>query len=197
MTKPLFRLTALARLAGAALLVAPGAAWAHPGHDGAPGFASGFAHPFTGIDHLGAMLLVGLWTGLLLRQSRAMWALPAAFLAAMLAGFGLAGTIGGGAAEPLIVLSLLALGGAVALRARAPLPFALAAVMLFGFAHGQAHGLETPAGAFPALFAAGFLVATGVLQGAGLWCARVLPAPVLRAIGAAGAGLGLVLAGAA
>ena len=197
MNKPLFRLTPLARLAGAALLVAPGPAWAHPGHDGAPGFASGFAHPFTGIDHLGAMLLVGLWTGLLLRQSRAMWALPAAFLAAMLAGFALAGTIGGGAAEPLIVLSLLALGGAVALRARAPLPFALAAVMLFGFAHGQAHGLETPAGAFPALFAAGFLVATGVLQGAGLWCARVLPAPVLRAIGAAGAGLGLVLAGAA
>jgi len=192
MNKPLSRLAA-----AALLLAAPTAAWAHPGHEGTLGFASGFAHPFTGIDHLGAMLLVGLWSGLLLRQSRAMWALPAAFLVAMLAGFGLAGTIGGSAAEPLIVLSLLALGGAVALRARAPMPFALAAVALFGFAHGQAHGLETPAGAFPALFAAGFLMATGVLQGAGLWCARVLPASVLRAIGAAGAGLGLVLAGAA
>lgn len=192
MNKPLSRLAA-----GILLLIAPSAAWAHPGHEGTLGFASGFAHPFTGIDHLGAMLLVGLWTGLLLRQSRAMWALPAAFLAAMLAGFGLAGTIGSGMAEPLILLSLLALGGAVALRARAPMPFALAAVALFGFAHGQAHGLETPSGAFPALFAAGFLLATVSLQGAGLWLARVLPAPVLRGIGAAGAGLGLLLAGTA
>lgn len=186
----------LSCLAGAALLVSSSVAWAHPGHEGSLGFVSGITHPLTGIDHLGAMLLVGLWAEFLLRRSRAMLVLPVAFLAAMAAGFVLAGTLGGDAAEPLILLSLLALGAAVAFRSRAPLPFAVAAVALFGFAHGQAHGVETPAGAFPALFAAGFLVSTAGLQGLGLWLARVLPAPVSRAAGAVGAALGLVLASA-
>jgi hydrogenase/urease accessory protein HupE len=60
----------------------------------------------------------------------------------------------------------------------------------------MAHGLETPQGSFPALFAAGFLVVTGALHAAGLWLARVLPAPVMRAIGAGGAVLGLAMASA-
>jgi urease accessory protein len=183
-------------LPGAVLALAPTTAWAHPGQDGTGGLIDGLAHPLTGVDHLAAMLLVGLWTGLVFRGSRTMLAVPAAFLAAMLAGFATGAMFGIGLAEPLILLSLLALGTAAAIGLRAPLAIAVTAAAVFGFAHGQAHGFETPAGAFPALFAVGFLLTTGALQALGFWFARVLPARATRALGLAGAGLGLLLAGA-
>ena len=180
-----------------ALALLPTAAWAHPGHEGAGGLYSGVAHPLTGIDHLAAMLLVGVCAGLLAQKSdkglASSLALPGAFVGAMLAGFVASAAIGGTLAEPLILLSLVALGAAVAFRLRAPMPLALGAVAVFGFAHGMAHGFETPSGAFPALFALGFALSTAALHGLGLWLVRVLPAPALRALGAAGAGLGLML----
>jgi urease accessory protein len=189
MRKPLIGLSV------AAMALAPATAWAHPGHDGAGGLISGLEHPLTGVDHLVAMLLVGLWAGLLAPKSRLALSLPAAFLAAMLAGFATSAFVGGGFAEPMILLSLVVLGAAAAFKLRAPMPLAMGVAALFGFAHGLAHGFETPGGAFPALFAAGFLASTGVLHAVGLWLARVLPAPAMRALGVAGAGLGLVLAG--
>jgi urease accessory protein len=191
MNKPLYR------LAGVALALAPATAWAHPDHAGAGGLLAGLEHPLTGVDHLVAMLLVGLWAGLLAPKSPRALALPATFLAAMLAGFVTSAFVGGGFAEPIIVLSLVALGAAAALRLRAPMALATGVAALFGFAHGLAHGFETPGGAFPALFAVGFLASTGALHAFGLWLARVLPAPAMRVLGAAGAGLGLVLAGTA
>lgn len=177
----------------AAATMAPTAAWAHSGHEGAGGFYAGMAHPLTGMDHLVAMLLVGVWAGLLAPKSRRAMALPGGFLGAMLIGFFASAAIGGGFAEPLILLSLVALGAVAALRFRAPVPLAMAAVAVFGFAHGMAHGFETPSGAFPALFAVGFVLATGTLHGLGVWLVRVLPAPTTRILGAAGAGLGLAL----
>lgn len=182
----------LSLFASAAFALLPGTAWAHPGHEGDGGLLAGLAHPLTGADHLLAMLLVGLWAGVLAPNARAALLPPAAFLAAMIAGFMSGG--GGSLAEPLILASLVLLGGAAALRVKASLAVASTAAAVFGFAHGMAHGIETPHGALPALFAGGFLLSTGLLHAAGLELARVLPLPALRLIGAGGAGFGLLLA---
>jgi urease accessory protein len=157
----------------------------------------GVLHPLTGADHMLAMLMVGLWAGMV--AGRAMWVLPLAFLSAMLAGFtyGAIAHTGGMGVEMLIILSLLALGTAVVLKLRAPIALAAGAVGLFGFAHGMAHGLEAPAGQAALGFAGGFLIATALLHGLGLLLARHVPVRWARAIGAVGAGLGLVLASAA
>lgn len=181
----------------AGIMLSASPAFAHPGHGGTS-LAAGFLHPLTGADHLMAMVLVGLWGGLI--AGRATWALPAAFLTAMLAGFGYgaAGHAGNGAmvAEMLILISLFALGGAVALKLRTPMALSAAAVGLFGFAHGLAHGIEAPSGVMPIGFAGGFLLATALLHGVGIGLAQFVPQRVARAIGVVGAGLGLVLAGA-
>ncbi|MET0363331.1 MAG: HupE/UreJ family protein [Sphingobium sp.] len=182
--------------APAAILLGSAPALAHPGHDES-GLVAGLLHPLTGMDHLAAMLMIGLWAGLI--AGRALWLLPAMFLSAMLAGFGygvLAHGNGGGA-EVLIILSVLALGGAVALKLRAPLALAAGMAGLFGFAHGMAHGLESPGGQAAFTFAGGFLIATAALHGAGLALARRVPSGWVRGIGIAGAGLGLLLAGTA
>lgn len=180
-------------LAAAALgLMGSSPAWAHPGHGAGTGFMAGLGHPLTGADHLAAMVLVGLWAGLLPR--RALLLLPASFLGAMIAGFASGALLTVNATEVLIIVSVLALGVAAALRVRAPLPLAAIAVALFGFAHGQAHGLESPQGALPFIFAAGFALSTAALHGFGCWLAAKLPEPAIRLCGAAGAVLGLALA---
>ena len=185
-------LSARALLTTAAVM-APTAVWAHPGHEGGGGFYAGTAHPLTGTDHVVAMLLVGVWGGLLARGSRLALLPPVAFLCAMLVGFCVSAAIGGGFAEPLILLSLVVLGAVAAFRFRAPVPLAMAVVAVFGFAHGMAHGYETPSGAVPVLFAGGFALSTAILHGLGLWLARVVPASLMRMLGAVGAGFGLVL----
>lgn len=140
------------------------------------------------------MVLVGVWAGLMAPDRRASLLLPAGFLAAMIAGFASSAVLGGALAEPLILLSLAVLGFAAAFRLRPRIELALAAAALFGFAHGMAHGFETPSGAFPALFALGFLACTAVLHGAGMMLARVLPGPLIRALGAICAAGALMLA---
>lgn len=156
--------------------LAPTTAWAHPGHEGAGGLAAGVWHPLSGADHLVAMVLIGVWAGLFAPEKRAALLIPPSFLGAMIVGFVSSAIVGGGIAEPLILLSLAVLGMAAAFRARPPVKLAITASALFGFAHGMAHGFETPAGAFPVLFALGFLVCTAVLHGAGLALAKLLPA---------------------
>ena len=177
------------------LLAMAGPAWAHPGHG--TGLIAGVLHPLTGPDHLAAMLLVGVWAGVLGRRMTAL--LPATFLAAILAGFGFGWAVHAGAmamvAEMLIIASLLALGVAVAVTLRSPAVLGIGAVGLFGFAHGLAHGIEAPAGALPLGFALGFFLSTAALHAFGILLAERLPTPLVRAIGVAGAGLGMVLAG--
>jgi urease accessory protein len=181
------------RLLLPALALLPLPALAHTGGEHAMGFFAGFAHPLGGADHLMAMLAVGLWAGLL--GGRAVLALPAAFLAAMAAGFGLGAA---GVALPMveagIAASVIVLGVAVALATRPPLGLSLALAALFGLAHGHAHGTEMLAGAGIAAYAAGFLLATALLHAAGLGLAR-LPAPriLARSAGAAVALAGLFL----
>jgi urease accessory protein len=182
-----------APIAGLAAM-APTAAWAHPGHEEAGGLVAGFWHPLTGADHLVAMVLVGVWAGLLAPEKRAALLIPLGFLGAMTAGFVSSAVLGGGLAEPLILLSLAMLGLAAAFRVCAPTELAVAAAALFGFAHGMAHGFETPEGAFPALFALGFLACTAALHGAGLALARILPTAVVRALSGAAAATALAVA---
>ncbi|TRX73978.1 HupE/UreJ family protein [Pseudomonas mangiferae] len=174
-----------------ATLLGPTLAFAHPGHD-STGLLAGVAHPLTGLDHLLAMLAVGLWAAQ--QQGAARWALPATFVGSMLVG-GLLGF--SGVALPFletdIAASVLALGLLVALAVRPPLALALGLTALFAVAHGTAHGLELPDLASPWTFAAGFVAATAALHAAGYGVVRVLPraaAPLVRLAGAVSAVIG-------
>lgn len=174
--------------AASALLLSPALAIAHPGHDHA-GVMSGIAHPIFGLDHLLAMVAVGLWAAQ--QTGKARWALPLTFVATMLIG-GLLGFAG--FEMPLmetgIAGSVLALGLLVALAVRPPVVVAVALTALFALGHGVAHGLELPALSNPWGYAVGFVVATAALHGVGYAAARHLPkiaAPLVRIAGAASA----------
>ncbi len=163
-------------------------ALAHVGADGAAhhGFGAGFAHPFTGVDHLLAMLVVGVWSGVALRRQ---WVAPAAFAAMMLAG-ALAAMSGLTLApvELVIALSLLALGTALAGRAAAPPLVAALVCGVFAFFHGAAHGQELTGGA--AL--AGMVIATLLLHLGGLALGLALRGRSVWWSRAAGLGTGAV-----
>ena len=170
-----------------ALSAASTAALAHTG-EGAHthGFLSGFAHPFTGLDHLLAMVSVGAWS---VRQQNAKW-LPATFIGALMAG--MAAGAAGYAAPGLgtgIALTVALMGVLIAMAAR--LPAALAATMVGAFAllHGNAHGLELP----QASSALGLLAASAVLVYGGSLLGRVSPALALKLSGAAIAATGVAL----
>ena len=166
---------------------------AHVGVDGAAhhdvGFMQGFLHPFTGFDHLAAMVAVGLWSALTARDGRdAFWA-PVGFAAMLLAGAlaGLAGLQLPGV-EPMIAASLLAIGLLVATRLRLPGPVAAGLVGVFAVFHGVAHGHELAGGHGAGAAITGMVVATALLHGAGLaagWSLRTRGAWLSRAAGTA------------
>ena len=153
-------------VAALALLVAT-AAQAHTGAGVGGGFASGFTHPLFGWDHVVAMVAVGLWGAFL--GAPAIWLLPVVFPIVMALGgaMGVAG-IPLPAVETGIALSGVVLGLLVALAVRAPLWIAAVIVGLFAVFHGHAHGTELPAAANPFAYAAGFVIATGLLHLAGI-----------------------------
>lgn len=179
------------------MVLAPTLALAHPGQGGAGGFVQGLAHPFTGLDHILAMALVGLFAFRL--GGRARFLVPASFVAVMAAGgaLGMAG-FALPAVEIGIALSVIVLGAAVAFDVKAPVAAAMAAVGLFAVFHGFAHGAEMPDNAAGFAYAGGFLLATAALHGAGLGLGALLGAarsPALARIAgglAAVAGLGLL-----
>jgi urease accessory protein len=181
--------------AGALLLCLAAAAYAHPDHDGPGigGFMAGLLHPFTGMDHLLAMLAVGIWAASLGRPL--VWALPLAFPLLMAAGaaLGMAG-IALPAIEPGIAASVIVLGLAILTAWRVPAAVALGLVAVFGVLHGFAHGAELPAGADPLAYGAGFLIATLALHAMGLAIGLLQGVPrgalALRAGGAAIAAAG-------
>jgi urease accessory protein len=151
-------------LLAALILFAPAAA-AHPEHGG--GLWHGLAHPFTGIDHLLAMVLVGVWAA-----RRSGWArllLPAAFVGSMPGGalLGLAG-LALPAVEPMILASIVVFAAALLAAARVPpVPSALL-IGLFGLFHGYAHLAEMPDGAPLAAFATGMVAGTALLHAIGV-----------------------------
>lgn len=168
-------------------------------HGAAHGFLSGFAHPWLGLDHLLAMVAVGL-LGVQL-GGRALWMLPLAFVGGMILG-GAAGIRGGTLplVEVGIALSVVLLGLALALGRQHALLTAALAIAGCGLFHGHAHGTELAASAIGslALHAAGLLAATLLLHlagiTAGLALARRQPRPTpFRLSGAAISGVGLCL----
>lgn len=145
-------------------------AYAHPNHSTvvpAGGLIAGLAHPFLGLDHLLAMLGVGLLSPQM--GSRWWWVLPSAFVLAMISG-GIVGMRGVelSAVEVGISASVLVIGVALLWGKRLPVVASVVAVMLFGLTHGHAHGTEMPAIASPSLYAAGFVCSTAASHLAGV-----------------------------
>ncbi|MBW6397576.1 HupE/UreJ family protein [Roseomonas sp. HJA6] len=185
------------RLLRAAALILPvlaaGPAFAHGGHS--EGLVGGFTHPLLGIDHLVAMVAIGLWAA----QSGLArgWLLPAAFLTGMAGGIGLGlETALPAWIEPGVAGTVLILGLVVALAVPLPAAVALPVAAVFGLMHGAAHGSEI--GGSVLLTAIGMLAASAVLHAAGFALGRVGSGRValLRAGGAgiAAAGLALIVA---
>lgn len=159
----ILRRTALA-LAALAAGATPALAHLDPVAHGS--FAAGFTHPLFGLDHLLAMVAVGLWAALI--GGRSNWAVPAGFVGAMLAGFALAmGGVGLPFVEPLILASVVAIGLATMLALRLPAAAGAALVGFFALFHGHAHGGEMSEAGMAA-YAAGFAIATALLHAAGL-----------------------------
>ena len=192
----MIRKPALATLAVFALTGFSSAALAHVGDHPHMSFAEGLAHPFTGLDHMLAMVAVGLWASQLGRP--ALWVLPAVFPLVMAIGavFGMSGRdlpwleIG-------VAGSVLVLGAAIALSLRPSLALSVALVAGFALLHGYSHGAELPADVSGLTFAIGFIVATLVLHaigiGLGLVANRMPVRYLAQSAGAAIAAAGLVL----
>ena len=156
-----------------ALLFFPALVYAHT-VEGGSGFMAGLAHPVYGLDHLLAMLSVGILSTQI--GGRAIWSVPATFVVIMLVGgwFGMGHVLPGVAdrlaslMEPSIVLSVILLGMVIAFGRKMPVAAAMLFVAYFGFFHGLAHGIEIPAIADPIYYAAGFVISTLLIHIAGV-----------------------------
>lgn len=142
-------------------------AQAHVKNGEAAGFLSGFRHPISGLDHVLAMIAVGLWGAQL--GAPAVWLLPVAFPMVMAIG-GMLGLLGVQlpGIEIGIAASAILLGMAVLSEARPPIAAAAALVAFFAIFHGYAHGTELPPGQSGLLYSMGFVIATGCLHGVGI-----------------------------
>jgi len=167
-------------------LIASGAVSAHVGVHPDGGFATGIAHPFIGLDHLLAMVAVGMWAAQ--RGGRHLLLLPATFVATMAAG-AVAGTYGLPLpqVEGMVALSVLVLGLLVALALNTRWVWPVSLVALFALFHGHAHGTEMPEFSAPWLYFAGFTIATAALHAIGVAAGVALKTRpgILRAGGAA------------
>ena len=187
----------LYRLLVAAVAAVPVVALAHTGLGDGHDLADGFMHPLIGIDHVLAMVAVGVIAVQL--GGRALWAVPLSFVATMAiaASIGMAGlTLPG--LEAAIALSVIVLGGVISLRIKLPVVLAAAMVAVFAMFHGYSHGLEMYRVYAGAGFGLGFVSATALLHlagvGLGLLTGRIAASRARRLSRAAGGAL--VLAGA-
>ena len=153
------------------LLAVSGTAFAHPGHD-VSGFAAGLMHPFSGMDHLLAMVAVGLWAAQCDQKGggiRKVWLLPASFMTMLAIGAAIATQW---QALPMveagIATSVLSLGLLIMLSLQLTVAIGVSITAIFGLFHGYAHGLELPQSAAPAEYALGFLIATATLHFSGV-----------------------------
>ena len=187
MARPALRQRGNRALMCLVMLLVAGAAQAHTEGSVAGGFISGFSHPLFGLDHLLAMVAVGIWGATLGRPL--VWALPVAFPLLMVVGavMGIAG-LPVPFIEVGIAVSVIVLGIAIAAAWRAPVAVAVAIVSVFGIFHGFAHGTELPETASPAAYAAGFVLSTGLLHLAGIAIGLLKSVPrgslILRGSGA-------------
>jgi len=149
------------------VLVWPRLAMAHVQGGEAAGFWSGLSHPISGLDHVLAMISVGLWGAQL--GAPAVWVLPVTFPMVMAFG-GMLGLLGLSlpGVEIGIALSAIVLGLMIFREARPPLWVAAVVVGVFAIFHGHAHGTELPAGQSGLLYSIGFVIATGLLHATGI-----------------------------
>jgi len=187
---------ALVSLAAAITAGFSTAAFAHIGDHSHMSFTEGLLHPFSGLDHVLAMVAVGLWASQL--GGRALWLLPLTFPVVMAAG----AVLGFGGAslawiEIGIAASVVVLGAMVAFRAHPSLAVSVPLIGLFALLHGYSHGVDLPAEASALTYGAGFIVATGVLHligiGLGLSFNRLPVRFATRTAGGAIAVLGVAL----
>jgi urease accessory protein len=151
----------------------PAVAFAHPGLGNHVDFAGGFAHPLSGLDHILAMVAVGMFAAHL--GGRALVLVPATFVLVMAA----AGVLGmSGVGVPFVefgvALSVIVLGAAIAFRLKAPVAIAMAVVGFFAIFHGHAHGTEMAGLGAGALYGAGFVLATALLHALGVGIGLVI-----------------------
>ncbi len=192
--KPVITTAITASMTAAALL--PTVALAHTGHE-TSGLMAGISHPFTGLDHLLAMVAVGLWAAQL--GGKAIWQLPLAFIATMALGAGLSMA---GMTVPFvesgILASVIGAGLLVAFAARFNLVLCGALTAAMAMFHGVAHGAEMPLGSSGLSYMGGFMLATLVLHLAGIALIKAgkpaLATTIARVAGGGIAASGLVLA---
>ena len=161
-------------------------AWAHVGVHADGGFSTGFTHPFFGLDHLLAMIAVGIWAVQI--GGRSLVALPAAFVTFMAVGAALgAAGVHLPQVEGMVAFSVLALGCAVGSSVRLAWYWAVPLVGAFALFHGHAHGTEMPDFSAPWQYFAGFAIATAALHALGVAAGVLLKSrpAILRAGGAA------------
>jgi urease accessory protein len=151
----------------AAMVVMPTVAFAHTGVGDTSGLVHGFRHPISGIDHILAMLMVGIFAWQL--RGRALCLVPMTFVGVMAVGgiLGIAG-IRVPFVEIGIALSVVVLGAIVAFNVKAPVAVAMGVVGLFAIFHGHAHGAEIPEDVGGVAYATGFLTATAILHLTGI-----------------------------
>lgn len=151
----------------AAILLLPSLAHAHVGVGETSGFLHGMGHPLSGLDHICAMVAVGLWAAQM--GGRAIWAVPLTFVSVMALG-GALGMLGFHVpfVETGIVISVLALGVLIAASVHLPLAVSIVVVGLFAIFHGHAHGAEMPETSSGFGYAAGFIIATAFLHACGI-----------------------------
>ena len=200
-----FQQASLAALVGAFFIFAAAgfssAALAHVGDHSQMGFAEGLLHPLGGLDHVLAMVAVGLWASQL--GGRALWLLPLTFpvVMAMGAALGFGAVALDFGVKPWVEIgiagSVLVLGAAVALTLRPSLAVSLPLIGLFAALHGYSHGVELPANASALTYAAGFIAATLMLHLIGIaigFAANRMPVRfAVRTTGGAIAALGVML----
>jgi urease accessory protein len=161
---------ALTPLLALSLIALPTAAFAHTGAGDTAGFLHGFAHPVGGLDHVLAMVAVGVFAVVL--GGRAVWLVPLSFVGMMAVGFLLGiGQVDVPFVELGIALSSVVIGGVAALGRPMPVVAAMALVGGFAIFHGHAHGAEMPADAAGLTYALGFIAATALLHAAGILAA--------------------------
>jgi len=178
-------------LSAAALALLPSLAYAHAGAGETGGFMHGLAHPAGGLDHVCAMLAVGLWAAQM--GGRQVWAVPLTFAGVMALGGALPLL---GVALPFveqgIVLSVLLLGVLIAAAIRLPLWLGSSMVGLFALWHGHAHGAEMPEAVSGFGYALGFVLTTALLHALGIAFGLGMQSLARqRVIRAAGAGIAL------
>jgi urease accessory protein len=154
-------------IAATPAILTPAVAFAHTGVGDTSGFVHGFGHPISGLDHVLAMVMVGVFAWQL--GGRALWLVPTTFVAVMaIAGaLGIAG-IGIPFVEIGIVVSVVVFGAIVAFDLKAPTVAAMGVVGLLAVFHGHSHGAEIPEDVGGVAYASGFMIATAVLHIAGI-----------------------------